>query len=70
MHPMFYFTGEYGARFFRTTTNSDDIIPRLVEIFRNIMWSVITNINSCLFHYLDSFGINLPGRICTCREDL
>ena len=67
---MFYVTGKYWARFLCPSTNGNNIIPRLVEIFRNIMRSLIAYIHTHLFHYLDSFRINPPGRISPCREDL
>lgn len=61
---------ESGATFFRSSTHSDDIIPRLVEEFLNIAGRMIGNVYSGFCHHPHGKRMNASCRCRSCRTDL
>lgn len=70
METLPYLTDECRATLFSSTAYSDDIIPTLVKILRDILWIVAADIDPDFSHHFDRKRVNLCGRLYTGRTDL
>lgn len=70
METLPYFSNECRATLFSSTAYSDDIIPTLVKILRDILWIVATDIDPDFRHHFDRKRVNLCSRLYTGRTDL